>query len=163
MPESVGSRAAEFGPQRQTEQASAENGVISEKRCLDQHSGTTLQGAASLTDRIAIVVRKGYRDHVDFLRFIPGLSSSWRSNTSKKNPHRMLRLRVCVGLKKRTVCPGKMVTVRALIVNEEPCTLETCIYRADYTTAAVSLFQKEPVKPNETRANSERKSRKPKR
>jgi hypothetical protein len=33
MPESVGSRAAEFGTQRQTEQARAENGVIKKKRC----------------------------------------------------------------------------------------------------------------------------------
>ena len=40
------------------------------------------------------------------------------------------------------------------------CTLET---RADYTTAAVARFQKEPVKPNETRRNSESKSRKRKR
>jgi hypothetical protein len=40
------------------------------------------------------------------------------------------------------------------------CTLETCRYRADYTTAAVARFQKEPVKPNETRTNSESKSRK---
>ena len=40
------------------------------------------------------------------------------------------------------------------------CTLETCRHRADYTTAVVARFQKEPVKPNETRTNSERKSRK---
>ena len=40
------------------------------------------------------------------------------------------------------------------------CTLETCRYRADYNTATVARFQKEPVKRNETRTNSERKSRK---
>lgn len=40
------------------------------------------------------------------------------------------------------------------------CTLETCRYRADYTAAAVYRFQKEPVKPNETRADRENKSRK---
>src|SRR5215831_6453493 len=38
------------------------------------------------------------------------------------------------------------------------CTLETCRHRADYTTEAVARFQKEPVKPNETRTNSENKS-----
>src|SRR6516165_8217085 len=43
------------------------------------------------------------------------------------------------------------------------CTLETCRHRADYTTAAVARFQKEPVKPNETRTNGESKSRKRKR
>jgi hypothetical protein len=43
------------------------------------------------------------------------------------------------------------------------CTLETCRHRADYTTAVVSRFQKEPVKPNETRTNGETKSRKRKR
>jgi hypothetical protein len=43
------------------------------------------------------------------------------------------------------------------------CTLETCGYRADYTTAAISRFQKEPVQPNETRTNGENKSRKRKR
>src|SRR5215475_15208280 len=34
----------------------------------------------------AIGMTKGYRDRNDFLRFVPGLFSSWRSNTSKKNP-----------------------------------------------------------------------------
>jgi hypothetical protein len=43
------------------------------------------------------------------------------------------------------------------------CTLETCRHRADYTDADVSRFQKEPVKPNETRTNGETKSRKRKR
>ena len=43
------------------------------------------------------------------------------------------------------------------------CTMETCRYRADYTNAAVSRFQKEPIKPNETRTNDESKSRKRKR
>src|SRR5215471_6970866 len=54
------------------------------------------QGAASLVHRVAIVRPKGYCDSVDFLRFIPGLSSSWRSNTSKKNPRACT---VCVDLK----------------------------------------------------------------
>jgi hypothetical protein len=36
--------------------------------------------------RIAWNADKDYSSYVDFLRFIPGLSSSWRSNTSKKNP-----------------------------------------------------------------------------
>jgi hypothetical protein len=40
------------------------------------------------------------------------------------------------------------------------CTHETCKHRADYTTASVSRFQKEPGKPNETRTISESKSRK---
>jgi hypothetical protein len=40
------------------------------------------------------------------------------------------------------------------------CTLETCGHRADYTTAAVSRFQKEPFKPNETKTNRESKGRK---
>jgi hypothetical protein len=43
------------------------------------------------------------------------------------------------------------------------CTLETCGYRADYTTAAVARFQKGAVKPNETRTTAETKSRKRKR
>lgn len=43
------------------------------------------------------------------------------------------------------------------------CTLEKCKYRGDYTTAAVSRFQKDPVKPNENKTSSESKSRKPKR
>jgi hypothetical protein len=50
-----------------------------------QHANTE-SIAKCLVDRVAIVRRKGYCDCVDFLRFIPGLSSSWRSNTSKKNP-----------------------------------------------------------------------------
>src|SRR5207249_1324809 len=37
---------------------------------------------------------------------------------------------------------------------------DACHARADYTAAAVSRFRKEPVKPNETRANGESKSRK---
>jgi hypothetical protein len=43
------------------------------------------------------------------------------------------------------------------------CTLETCRHRADYTTAAVARFQKEPVKPNETKPAGESKGRKGKR
>lgn len=44
------------------------------------------------------------------------------------------------------------------------CTLDTCRHQADYTTAAVSRFQKDPVKPNETGMNNENtKGRKPKR
>jgi len=77
MPEGVGLRAAEFWPGRHIELARAENGV-----------------AASFVDRVAIVRRKVYRACVDLLRFISGLSSSWRSNTSKKNPSCMLCLHV---------------------------------------------------------------------
>src|SRR5262249_8575895 len=44
------------------------------------------------------------------------------------------------------------------------CTQETCKHRADYTTAAVSRFQKDPVKqpvkPTEARTTSESKGRK---
>jgi hypothetical protein len=38
-----------------------------------------------------------------------------------------------------------------------------CRYRADYTAAPDSRFQKEPIKSNETRTNDESKSRKRKR
>ena len=40
------------------------------------------------------------------------------------------------------------------------CMLETCRHRADYTAAAVSRFQKEPVNTNEIRTDGENKSRK---
>jgi hypothetical protein len=50
--------------------------------------------------------------------------------------------------------PGKLVLT---------CTLDTCRHRADYTTAAVSRFQKDPVKPSDPRINVESKSRKRKR
>ena len=134
-------------------------------------------------DRVAILGRKGYRDPCPFPRFIPGLSSSWRSNTSKKNPRakgisfvnvsswpkadkqwylgvlcRRCRLPILFAID-RSGGSGKAQAPSAgrLVLT---CTLETCRHRADYTTAAVSRFQKNPVKPNETRTNGETKSRK---
>jgi len=35
------------------------------------------------------------------------------------------------------------------------CPLDNCRYQADYTGAAVSRFQKQPVKPNETGKDNE--------
>jgi hypothetical protein len=77
----------------------------------------------TLVDCVAIVGHKGYCDDVGFLRFLPGLSSSWRSNTPRRILVHVVRM---FGLKggiarfpERTVCPEKMVTVPALIGNEE--------------------------------------------
>src|SRR5262249_55176009 len=56
-----------------------------ERKMLKATSRKQLQGAASLEDRVAIVRRKRYRGRVHFLRFIPGLSSSWPSLASKRS------------------------------------------------------------------------------
>lgn len=54
--------------------------------------------------------------------------------------------------KRQSLSAGKLVLT---------CPLDNCRHQADYTGAAVSRFQKQPGKPNETGKNNERgKSRK---
>jgi hypothetical protein len=52
-------------PQRQTEHARAENGVIKKKKMTESTTLGNEQGASPV-DRVAIAKNKGYRDRVDF-------------------------------------------------------------------------------------------------